>query len=133
MIFTIFLAIDFALPLALLAAILEIIPNVGPVLSAVPAVLISLAISPISALAVMALYFLVQQVENYLIVPGVMGRAIHLSPLIIILSLMIGFKIGGLAGALLAIPTVLILRVIGSRSHWHRPHPGHDMIVWVLP
>jgi len=107
-----FLGIEFALPLALLAGILEIVPNIGPVLSAVPAVLFSLATSSVSALAIVALYFLVQQIENYLIVPSIMKRAVHLSPLIIILSLMIGIKIGGIWGALLAVPTVLILRVL---------------------
>jgi predicted PurR-regulated permease PerM len=107
-----FLGIDFALPLSLLAAILEIVPNIGPVISAIPAILIGLASSPISAVAVTALYFLVQQVENYLIVPNVMKRAVNLSPLIVILSLMVGFKMGGVFGALLSVPTVLILRVI---------------------
>lgn len=109
-----FLGIDFALPLSLLAAILEIVPNIGPVLSAVPAVLIGLATSPLAALAIIALYFLVQQIENYLVVPTVMKRALNLSPLIVILSLMVGFKVGGVLGALLAVPTVLILRVIIS-------------------
>ncbi len=107
-----FLGVDFALPLSLLAALLEIVPNIGPVLSAVPAVLIGLAVSPFSGLAVVALYFLVQQIENYLIVPNVMKRAVNLRPLIVILSLMIGFKVGGILGAVLAVPTLLILRVI---------------------
>ena len=107
-----FLGVEFALPLVLLAGILEVLPNIGPTLAAVPAVLIGFLISPVSALAVAALYILIQQIENYLIVPGVMRRAVHLSPLIIILSLMIGGKIGGLAGLVLAVPTVLILRVI---------------------
>jgi len=107
-----FLGIDFALSLSLLAAVLEIVPNIGPVLSAVPAILIALVSSPVSALAVVALYFLVQQLENYLIVPSVMRRAVRLSPLIVILSLMVGFQVGGVPGAILAIPTVLILRII---------------------
>lgn len=108
----IFLGIDFALPLALLAAILEILPNIGPVLAAIPAILIGWATSSFHLVAVLALYFAVQQIENYLIVPGLMGKAVHLSPLMVILSLMVGFKIGGILGALLAIPTVLILRVL---------------------
>lgn len=107
-----FLGMEFALPLSLLAGVLEIVPNIGPVLSAVPAVLMGLVASPISAIAVAALYFLVQQIENYLIVPNVMKRAVSLSPLIVILSLMLGFKVGGVLGALLAVPTVLILRAI---------------------
>ena len=107
-----FLGIEFALPLSMLAGILEVVPNMGPVLSAIPAVLIGLVASPISALAIAALYFLVQQIENYLIVPNVMKRVVSLSPLIVILSLMVGFEVGGIFGAILAVPTVLILRVI---------------------
>lgn len=109
-----FLGVEFALPLSLVAAILEIVPNIGPMLSAIPAVLVGLSSSAILALAVAALYFLVQQIENYLIVPNVMKRAVNLSPLVVILSLMVGFKVGGILGAVLAVPTVLILRIIVS-------------------
>jgi predicted PurR-regulated permease PerM len=108
------LGIDFALPLALLAGLLEIIPNVGPTLAAVPAVLFGLIVSPIMALAVAALYFLIQQVENSFLVPQVMSQEVGVNPLITIISLAIGFKIGGVAGAVLAVPAVLLIKVITS-------------------
>jgi predicted PurR-regulated permease PerM len=108
------LGIDFALPLALLAGIFEIIPNIGPVISAVPAILIGLAISPMTALAVGALYFLIQQIENSLIVPQIMAKETGVNPLVTIVSLMVGFKIGGVAGAILAIPVVLLGQIIAS-------------------
>jgi predicted PurR-regulated permease PerM len=109
-----FLGIEFALPLAILAGFLEIVPNIGPTISAVPAVLAGLAISPMMALAVTALYFLVQQAENTLIVPKVMQKAAGVNPLITILSLAVGFKLAGPVGAVLAVPVVILIEVVGS-------------------
>jgi predicted PurR-regulated permease PerM len=108
------LGIEFALPLALLAGVLEIIPNVGPTLSAIPAVLAGLAISPLMGLAVLALYFLIQQLENALIVPQIMSKEVGINPLLALLSLIIGFELGGVVGMILAIPVVLLGQVIAS-------------------
>jgi predicted PurR-regulated permease PerM len=109
-----FLDIEYALPLALLAGILEVVPNIGPTLSAVPAVFLGFVRSPVLGFAVVALYFLVQQIENSLIVPAVMKKTVGLNPLITILSLMIGLKIAGILGAILAVPIVLTLEVLAS-------------------
>lgn len=110
-----FLHIDYALPLAIIAGLLEIVPMVGPLLSAIPAVLVALASSPFLALSVVALFFIVQQVENNLIVPFVMKKSIGMSPLVTIVSLMIGGKLLGVAGAILAVPVVLVIQtIIGS-------------------
>lgn len=110
----VFLGVEFAIPLAFLAGILEIVPSIGPTLSAVPAILVALGGSPILALAVAALYFVIQQVENNFLVPRVMSKAVGLSPLIVIISLLVGLKLAGIAGAILAIPTVLLLEIIAS-------------------
>lgn len=109
-----FLGIEFALPLALLAGILEIVPNIGPVLAAIPAIIAGLAISSPIGLAVAALYFLVQQLENSLIVPKVMEKAVGVNPLVTILSLAIGFKLGGAVGAIFAVPIILLIQVVAS-------------------
>lgn len=106
------LGVDYALPLAILAGFLEIIPSIGPFISAIPAVLVGLLVSPLMALAVAALYFLVQQLENNLIVPQVMARECGLNPLITIIALIIGFKLGGVPGAILSVPVVILLEVI---------------------
>jgi predicted PurR-regulated permease PerM len=108
------LGIEFALPLAILAGILEIVPNIGPVLSAIPAILAGLVISPLMGLAVAALYFLVQQLENTLIVPQIMAREIGVRPLVVIISLAIGVELGGFIGVVLAIPFMLLLRITAS-------------------
>jgi len=106
------LRIDFALPLAILAGIMEIVPTVGPIVSAIPAIIIGLAISPIMALSVLILYFIIQQLENTLVVPFVMKKSVGLPPLLTILSLMIGAKLAGIAGAVLAVPVVLVIQEI---------------------
>jgi predicted PurR-regulated permease PerM len=106
------LGISFALPLAIFAGLLEIIPNIGPVVSAVPAVLIALTVSPVTALATAALYFLIQQFENTIIVPKVMQKATGVKPLVTIVCLMIGLKLAGVLGAILAIPGYLIIKII---------------------
>lgn len=106
------LGIPYALPLGIFAGLLEIVPIIGPIISAVPAIIVTLAISPLLALATAALYFLIQQLENNLIVPKVMQRAVGLDPLATILSLMIGAKLMGTLGALLAVPFVLLAKII---------------------
>ena len=106
------LGIDIALPLAVLAGLLEIIPNIGSIVSAVPAVLIALTIHPLVAVAVVALYFLVQLLENNLIIPHVMRQATGINPLVSIVALLIGFKLAGPAGAVLSLPSVIIIETI---------------------
>jgi predicted PurR-regulated permease PerM len=106
------LGVDYALPLAIFAGLLEIVPIIGPVVSAVPAVLVALTISPVMGLAVVGLYIVIQQLENHIIVPQVMKRAIGLSPLISIVAIMVGSRLAGLIGALLAIPFVITFQQI---------------------
>lgn len=106
------LDLDFVLPLAIIAGLLEIIPNIGPTVSMIPALIVGFASSPMMGLAVIAMYFLIQQLENNLIVPKIMQSAVGLHPLVTLLSLMIGFGIGGVGGSLLAIPTVLFIRIL---------------------
>lgn len=106
------LGLPFALPLALLAGLLEIVPTLGPILSAIPAVIVAFTISPTTALTVVVLYMLIQALENQLLVPKVMQKAVGLNPVVVILSIMIGANLMGVAGALLAIPFVSFIIVI---------------------
>ncbi len=96
----------YALPLALIAGVGEVIPTVGPIISAVPAIIIALNISPAMAGIVTFIYILIQLAENHFIVPKVMQRAIGLHPLFTIMTILIGGKLMGVIGALLAIPIV---------------------------
>jgi len=106
------LKIDFALPLAILAGLLEIVPTIGPIISAIPAVIIGLSMTPVTALLVALLFFLIHQSENTLVVPFVMKKSVGLPPLLTIIALMIGGKLAGIAGVVLAVPVVLIIQEI---------------------
>lgn len=106
------LGIPYALPLALIAGILEIIPIVGPIISAIPAVLVGLTITPLLGLGVAALFFIIQQLENNLIVPMVMSKVVGLQPPIIIIALLVGAKLAGIGGAFLAVPIIVVAKII---------------------
>ncbi|MFN2483946.1 MAG: AI-2E family transporter [Candidatus Limnocylindria bacterium] len=96
----------FTLVLALIAGVLEWFPIIGPVVAAVPALLIALTISPAAVVAVLVLYIVIQQLENNLLVPKVMGDAIELHPAVMILALVVGGALFGFWGAVLAAPVV---------------------------
>jgi predicted PurR-regulated permease PerM len=114
------LGIEYALPLAVFAGFLEIIPFIGPTISAVPAILIALSDSPIKALSVLLMYVVIQQLEASLVVPRVMNKAVGLNPIIIILAVMIGSRAPIPAGALLAIPIAAILTIGYEEWQLHR-------------
>lgn len=105
------LSIPYALPLALMAGALEILPNLGPTISAVPAVIIAfIYLNPIMGGITILFYILVQQLENNLIVPKIMKDNADVNPLVAILSILIGFELVGVAGALLGVPGYIVLR-----------------------
>ena len=106
------LGIPYALPLALIAGILEIVPIIGPIVSAIPAVLVGLSISPIMAISTAALFLIVQQVENHLFVPLIMSKVIGLQPPIVIIALLTGSKLAGIGGAFLAVPIIVLAKII---------------------
>lgn len=108
------LGVEYALVLAIIAGILEIIPTVGPIISAVPAVIVALSVSPVSAVGVISAYLLIQQAENHLLVPKIMNTAVGLSPIVIIIAVVTGSQLMGIPGALLAIPFITVVSVIIS-------------------
>jgi predicted PurR-regulated permease PerM len=112
--------------LGIAAGLLEIVPNIGPVLATIPAVIISLLhgssylpVNPLlMALLVILFYFLVQQFENNLIVPKVIGKAVNLPALVIMTGVLVGAEVGGLLGVLLATPVIATMRdVLGYIHH----------------
>ena len=105
------LGIHFALPLALLAGLLEVVPSVGPLVSAIPAVIVGFTISPVMGISVGALYFLIQQLENSLIAPKIMQKSIGIPPIITLIVLGVGVEIGGITGAILALPIFLVVQI----------------------
>lgn len=111
------LKIGYPFVLAILAGIMEAVPIVGPIFSAVPAILLGFAISPATGLKVLFFCFLLQQLENHIIVPKVMGGSIHLHPSIVIVSLLIGGQFLGIIGMMLAIPITALGNVL-MRHFW---------------
>jgi len=93
-----------ALLLAFLAGVLEIIPLLGPILAAIPGVFFALSQSFTHALLALVVYIIVQQGESNLIVPRVMSKSVDLNPVVVFLAVLIGAKLGGIMGALLAVP-----------------------------
>ncbi|HEY1302803.1 MAG TPA: AI-2E family transporter [Vicinamibacterales bacterium] len=98
--------------LALIAGVGELIPIVGPVLSAIPAIAVAFSVSPTRALGVLVFFIAQQQFENHVLVPRVMSRQVGVSPVIVIIALLIGGSLLGIVGAILAVPTAAILHVV---------------------
>lgn len=106
--------------LALIAALLEVIPIFGPILAAIPAVMFGLLKSPIVALWIILIYTIVHQLENHVIVPNVMNRAVGLNPVVVIIALLVGAELFGLPGIVLAVPVaVVLMELIKDFGHHH--------------
>ena len=103
--------IPFFYVLALIAGVGELIPVVGPILSAIPAVAVASTVSFQKVIFVIIFFVLQQQFENHVLVPKVMERQVGVSPVTVILALLIGGNLLGIAGAILAVPTAAILQV----------------------
>ena len=98
--------------LALIAAVGEFVPIIGPILSAVPAVLVALTVGPGLALGVAVFFILQQQFENHVLVPKVMERQVGVSAVVVVVALLIGGSLLGILGAILAVPTAAVLHVL---------------------
>jgi len=109
------LGVPGALLLGLIAALAEAIPIVGPILGAVPAVLVAATVSPQLALVVAAICLVFQLIESNVLVPMVMRNTIGISPLLVLFSLLVGAAVGGLVGAFLAVPIAASVEIVLSR------------------
>lgn len=121
---------DYALILGLWALLTEVIPYVGPILGAIPAVALALLDSPFTALWVGLAYLAIHQLEGHVIVPRVMGQALGAHPLLVIFALLSGAELYGIAGALLALPVFAMLREIAmffARRIELEPWPTHAL------
>jgi len=112
--FTVFIGlwlmgIKYAITLGILTAVFEIIPFFGPILSAVPGVLLGFASSPATGLFVLAFYIAVQQLENHIVYPFVAKKVIGLPPLMVILAFLAGAELYGFLGMLISVPLCTLL------------------------
>ena len=106
------IGIPYALPLAILSGLLDIIPILGPIVAAIPAVLIGFGISPVIGLSVIAVAFLVHQLEGYVLVPKIMEKSVGVSPLVVLVSIAIGARLLGITGVIISVPLVITLQVL---------------------
>jgi predicted PurR-regulated permease PerM len=115
------LGVPYALILALVAGLLEVIPYIGPFVAAIPALLIALLQSPALAVAVAGLYFLLHEIEANILVPKVMEKTVGTSPLAVLIALLVGFKLAGVVGIILAVPVVGAITVIVNELSSRKP------------
>ncbi len=111
--------------LGLLAGVLEIVPNLGPILAMIPALLVALfqgsstlpVSNPTFMLITLAIYVIVQQIENNYFVPRIIGQSVNLHPLVILAGVIVGATQAGILGAFLAAPVLASVRVIGGYAY----------------
>jgi len=106
------LGVKYAFVLGLLAGLTELIPMVGPILGAIPAVIIAFSMDPVLALKVIILYILIQAAENYFLVPRVMGSSMNMHPITVVIAMMIGARVMGIVGMFLALPVAAVVKII---------------------
>jgi len=117
------LGVEYALILALVAFIGEFVPYLGPLLASIPALLVAFVDSPLKALFVLIIFIIIQQAENHILVPKIMQRALGLNPIISIVALLIGAKLAGLVGLVLAIPVATALGVLAKEVYALKARP----------
>ena len=108
-----------ALVLALVAGVLEAVPMVGPLLGAIPAALVALSIAPSKLVWVIVATIIIQQMENNLLVPRVMRKAVGVNPFVSLLAIFAFSSLFGIAGALMAIPMAAIIQLLLDRFVFH--------------
>ncbi len=105
------LGVPYALAIALFGAFMEILPYLGPILAAIPAVFIGLLVSPVLGLSALVFYTIAHQVEAHVLAPQVMKRSAELNPVAFILAVLVGYELAGPIGIILSVPVTMILSV----------------------
>lgn len=108
------LDVPFALSLAFLAGLLEVIPIIGPIVAAIPAFIVASSSSFLLGGATVGLYLIIQQLENNVVVPYIMNKTVGIHPITTLIALSIGGKLGGIVGAILAVPLALVIETVLS-------------------
>ena len=117
------LKVKFALFLGLVAGILEIVPIIGPIISSVPAILVALGQDPQLAVWVSILYFVIFKIANNVLSPVVLGKSLHISPIIIIIALLVGSSVLGVTGVILSPAIVVVIFVLFDELYLKKINP----------
>lgn len=116
------LDVPYALLWGVLSGLLEIIPTIGPIISAVPPLLVGLSINPMLGLYVVILYVVVQQLESNILVPVIMANKVRLHPITLLFFLLVMTEFLGIFGALIATPAAAVLKVLYLELYYRRLH-----------
>lgn len=108
----IFLGIKFSLILAIFNGILNIVPYFGPIIGGIPAIFVALMQSPNKALLTLVAIFIIQQIEGNILSPKITGDSTNMHPIVIIILLLLGERLGGFIGMILAVPIGVIIKVV---------------------
>lgn len=127
------MGIKFALLMGMLAMIFEIVPIVGPVLAAIPAIILAFLQDPAMGLWVVLFYVAVQQLENHLLVPVVLGKTTGLNPVVVIMALLVGNQLAGISGMLLSVPLATIIVEILEDLAKHKEEVKHNGVAVSAP
>jgi predicted PurR-regulated permease PerM len=106
------IGVNYALPLAIIAGLLEMVPNIGPTIASILAGLFGLTISPLIGILAVVWGVIIQQLENNFIVPKIMKETVGINPLVTILLIASGAKLGGIVGAIIAVPLYLTIETV---------------------
>lgn len=106
------LGVPLALSIGFIAAVFNLVPYLGPIVAAVPGVLLALTISPLTALLAVIIFVVANQVDGNVLTPLILGRVVNIHPLTVLLAIMAGLSLFGLVGALLAVPVVTFGKVL---------------------
>jgi predicted PurR-regulated permease PerM len=125
----------YAIAFAVFYSLMELVPYIGPIVGAAPAVLIALFDEPISALWVALMFVALQQLEGHIVAPQIFGHTLRINPLLVIFALLLGLQLYGIVGALIALPLLSILRetVVYLSRHiafepWDRRAREHELL-----
>jgi predicted PurR-regulated permease PerM len=127
------IGLPYVAALAFIAGIGELVPNVGPIVAAIPLIAVGLLSSPTQGLLALILAVVVQQLENNLIVPRVMSQAVDLHPVVVMLAILAGGELLGIPGALMAVPVVASLSVIVDEVQRERSMRRRAHLIGIVP
>jgi predicted PurR-regulated permease PerM len=119
------IGLEYAVPLALINGILEVVPIVGPIVGGIFPIIVGFSEDPVTGVGALGVVIIVQQIENNILVPKVMGSVVGLSPNVSLFSFMVGATLFGLIGGLLAIPAALFLIEVGKTVY---KKPAEDFV-----
>ena len=122
------IGLPYAFALALIMAVCEAVPMIGPLLGAVPAMLVALTVAPDKILLTALIIFIAQMSENHILVPRIMDRSVGVNPIITILGIAAFGELFGFAGALLAVPLSAMVQIIAARLMFREPAAAADEV-----